>query len=261
MKTSRLFFLLGFALVTACLPLEAPSPTATPSPSETPLPTATVVWFPPSATPTPSNGFATQTATPQMNPGIGQITLSDDFSDAALWDVAASNQGSVAVSRNRLTIVAQPGFYLVSMRRSLLTENFYASIIAQTNLCRNDDNYGLLIRAQGLTFYRFVLSCNGLIHVERVKDGVKLVIFEAVPSGDAPLGAPGRVKIGVWAVGAEMRLFLNDRFQFSVNDKSSPSGGFGVFARSTGNTPVTVTFSDLTVYDVNYAFPTKTPSP
>lgn len=261
MKFSYLFPLLGFSLLAACQPLDATPPTATPLPSETPLPTATVVWFPPSATPTTPSGFATQTATPQMNPGIGEAILTDDFSDPALWDVAVSDQGSAAISRNRLTIVVQPGIYLASMRHDLITENFYAEITAHTNLCRADDNYGILVRAQGSSFYRFVLSCNGLVHVERIKNGTKLIIYEAVPSGDVPLGAPGQVKIGMWAVGKEMRLFLNDRFQFSIVDNSFPSGGFGVFARSQGETPVTVTFSDLIVYDVNYTAPTRTPSP
>lgn len=196
-----------------------------------------------------------------MNPGIGEAILTDDFSDPALWDVAVSDQGSAAVSRNRLTIVVQPGIYLASMRRDLITANFYAEITAHTNLCRGDDNYGLILRAQGSSFYRFVLSCNGFVHVERIKNGTKLIIYEAVPSGDAPLGAPGEVKIGMWAVGKEMRLFLNDRFQFSIVDNSFPSGGFGVFARSAGDTPVTVTFSDLIVYDVGHEFPTRTPSP
>ncbi|MCC6300577.1 MAG: hypothetical protein IT314_14885 [Anaerolineales bacterium] len=256
-----LFIFLTTTLLISCAPADATSPPATFAPSETPLPSATFVWFPASATPTLPAGFATQTATPQMNPGIGDILLTDDFSDAELWDVAASDQGSAAVSRNRLTIVVQPGFYLASMRRSLLTENFYAEIAAQTHLCRADDNYGLIVRAQGTSFYRFVLSCNGLVHVERINNGTKLIIFDSVPSGDAPLGAPGQVKIGIWAVGAEMRFFLNDRFQFSVVDKSFPSGGFGMFARAVGDTPVTVTFSDLIVYDVGYVFPTRTPSP
>jgi hypothetical protein len=196
-----------------------------------------------------------------MNPGIGEIILSDDFSDESLWDVAASDQGSAAISRNRLTIVVQPGIYLASMRRDLVTENFYVEITAHPNLCRAEDNYGILVRAQGSSFYRFVLSCNGLVRVERIKNGTKLIIYEPVLSGNAPLGAPGQVKIGLWAVGGEMRLFLNDRFQFSVVDKSFFSGGFGVFARSQGETPVTVTFSDLIVYDVGYEFPTRTPSP
>jgi hypothetical protein len=196
-----------------------------------------------------------------MNPGIGALILKDDFSDFASWDTAVSDQGSAAISRNRLTIVVQSGIYLASMRHELAVGNFYAEITAHTNLCRAEDNYGLIVRAAGNSFYRFALACNGTVFVERIKSGTRLTIFESVPSGDAPLGAPGQVKIGIWAVNAEMRLFLNDRFQFSINDRSFPNGGFGVYARSVGDTPVTVTFSDLIVYDVNYTAPTRTPSP
>jgi hypothetical protein len=97
--------------------------------------------------------------------------------------------------------------------------------------------------------------------VERIKSGTRLSLFNSIASGDAPLGAPGEVKIGIWAVGGEMRLFLNGRFQFSVIEKTFPSGAFGVFAASKGDTPVTITFSDLTVYDVNYIPPTRTTVP
>lgn len=261
MKILRLFFLVGFTLTTACLPLDTIPLTATPAPTESPLPTATIVWFPPSATPIPPISFATQTVAPQMDLGIGETLFADDFSDAAQWDVAISDQGSVAVSRNRLAIVAQPGFYLASLRRSFIATDFYAEITVRANLCRAQDTYGVLFRAMGNSFYRFVLSCNGLIHVERIVNGVKLTIVEAVLSGDAPLGAPGQTTIGVWAAGAEMRFFLNSRFQFSVMDKSILQGGFGVFARSAGETPTTITFSDLIVRKVNYTAPTQTPSP
>jgi hypothetical protein len=196
-----------------------------------------------------------------MKPGIGALILSDDFSDFASWDTAVSDQGSAAISRNRLTIVVQPGIYLASMKHDLAVGNFYAEITARTSLCRGEDNYGLIVRAAGNSFYRFALACNGSVFVERIKTGTRITLFEPVASGDAPLGAPGEARIGIWAVNAEMRIFLNDRFQFSIVDKSFPNGGFGVYARSTGDTPVTVTFSDLKVYDVGYVFPTRTPSP
>src|SRR5690242_2197219 len=66
-------------LLVACLPLGAPLPTETPVPTDTPIPTPTIVWFPPSATPT-LLAFPTYTATPEMSPGLGSETLSDDFS-------------------------------------------------------------------------------------------------------------------------------------------------------------------------------------
>jgi hypothetical protein len=248
-------------LLAACLPLNPTLPTATPVPTatQTPPQTPTIVWFPPSATPT-LLAFPTYTATPEMGPGIGSVTFSDDFSDDSVWDTAVSNQGSAAISRNRLTLAVQPGVYLESLRRDVTLGNFYAEITARPSLCRGDDSYGILVRGMGTSYYRFILSCNSQVRAERVNGGVKLPIHEPVPSGDAPPGAPGEVRIGVWAVGSDIRLFLNGRYQFGINDKSFPSGALGVFVRSADN-PMSVTFSDLTVYDVDYVPPTRTPMP
>lgn len=261
LKTCSL--LLGLLLLAACLPLNSPLPTETPilTATQTPIPTPTIVWFPPSTTPT-LLAFPTYTATPEMKPGIGAETLSDDFSDASasVWDTATSNQGSAAINHNRLTLVVQPKYYLASMRHELIVSDFYAEITARPSLCRGEDNYGLVVRGVGSSFYRFVLACNGQVRAERISGGTRLPIHEPVPSGDAP-AAPGEVRIGVWAVGGDLRLFLNGRYQFSVTEGSFPSGGLGVFVRSTGDTPTTVTFSDLKVYEVDYVPPTKTPFP
>ncbi|HEY6073649.1 MAG TPA: hypothetical protein VIV15_09705, partial [Anaerolineales bacterium] len=58
--------------------------------------TPTIDWFPmtPTASPAP---YATNTATPEMRPGIGQTTLSDSFSDEELWDTAVSDKGSASI--------------------------------------------------------------------------------------------------------------------------------------------------------------------
>ena len=251
---------LMFSLM-ACLALDSTLPTATPLPTatQTPPQTPTIVWFPASPTPT-QLVFPTYTAMPEMNPGIGSVTLSDDFSDDSAWDTGVSNRGSAAISRNRLTLAAEPGAYLESLRREMTFGNFYAEITARPSLCRRDDSYGILVRGIGLNYYRFILSCNSQVSSERVNAGVKLSIQEPVTSGDAPPGAPGEVRIGVWAVGSDIRLFLNGRYQFSINDKSFPSGALGVFVRSADN-PMSVTFSDLKVYDVDYIPPTRTPMP
>jgi len=105
------------------------------------------------------------------------------------------------------------------------------------------------------------LTCNGMVGAERVRFNNRQVLQEPTPSGDAPIGAPGEVRIGVWAVGTELRLFLNGRFQFAVNDASFGNGTIGLFASSSGDTPVTVNFTDLILQDVNYSLPTRTPLP
>ncbi|HSG44121.1 MAG TPA: hypothetical protein VLA72_13275 [Anaerolineales bacterium] len=246
--------------MSSCSPLESLPPTETPIPSNTPPPTATIIWFPPSATPT-LKPLPTNTSLPEMNPGVGSVIISDDFSNDSTWDTATSDQGTAAISRERLTLAAEPGIYLVSMNREVVLTDFYAEITARPSLCRGDDRYGIIVRAQGNSFYRFTLTCNSMISMERIKNSVRLLMQEPIGSGDAPRGAPGEVRIGIWANDSEMRFFLNGRFQFSISDPSIPSGAFGVFARAEGDTPLSVLFSDFVVYDISYTPPTNTPIP
>jgi hypothetical protein len=264
---TRIFFLHSLILIliagigSSCAFLD--SINATPAPivlTETPLPTSTIVWFPASATPT-LGVFSTKPPTPEMRPGLGTTTLTDDFSDPTLWNTATSDQASADIENNRLNISVQSNIYMISLRRELSTSNTYVEITARPSLCRGDDAYGLLMRANAVAYYRFSLSCNGTAYAERISVGTHELLQIPVPSGDVPLGAPGEVRIGVWAVGAEMRLFLNGRYQFSVSNPNYPSGTVGVFVNSAGETPTIVSFSRLSLQKVNYELPTMTPKP
>lgn len=246
-------------LLASCSAVDEFLATHTPIPvTETPLPTSTIVWFPPSATPTPQF-LSTKAPTPEMRPGIGTDFLTDDFSDPLDWEIAASNQASSSIDNNRLTLSVQSQVYMTSLRRDTLLTDYYAEITAQPSLCKSDDSYGVLIRANGGSYYRFALACNGTVRAERVNNSVRLALQQPIPSGDVPPGAPGNVRIGVWVVGSEMRLFLNGRFQFSISDPSFPIGTIGVFVRSAGNTAAVVSFSDLIVQEVDYIPPTASP--
>ncbi|MHB8777265.1 MAG: hypothetical protein ACYC6R_05815 [Anaerolineales bacterium] len=248
-------------ILTSCSTLDAwlatPLP---PARTETPLPTATINWFPASVTPT-LQFFSTKAPTPEMRPGLGDEILADDFSDPALWSLAASDQASADIKNNRLTLSTQSEVYMLSLRQDLVLDNYYAEITARPSLCRGEDTYGLLARASATTYYRFALACNGTVRAERINSGTRLILVQPLPSGDVPPGAPGEVRIGVWAVRKEMRLFLNGRFQFSIVDPSFPSGTIGVFVRSAGNTATVVSFSDLDIQSVDYTSPTATPQP
>jgi hypothetical protein len=228
--------------------------------TETPLPTATIDWFPASVTPSPQT-FSTYAPTPEMRPGLGKTFLTDDLSDKSLWDTAASDQASAAIEDNQLTLAAQSKIYIISLRHELILDDYYAEITARPSLCRGDDSYGILVRANAVAYYRFALSCNGTANADRVSVGTRQILHSPHLSGDVPPGAPGEVQIGVWAVGNEMRLFLNGRYQFSVSDSNYPSGTLGVFVNSAADTATVVSFSDLTIQRVNYSPPTKTPRP
>jgi hypothetical protein len=261
MTFPRFFIITCGLLLSACSGIGLEAVTATPQPATaTPLQTPTIVWFPATATLTPQPLF-TQPPTPEMLTGLGSLIASDDFSDPEEWDTAVSDQGSASVSRDRLTLAVQPGIYLVSLQRQMVLGNFYAEITARPSLCRGEDEYGFLVRASAVTYYRFALTCNGQAHAERISQKERHDLHEPVFSGDVPPGAPGEVRIGVWAAGPELRLFLNGRYQFSITDLNLSSGTVGVFARAVGETPVTVTFSDLEVRAVEYFPPTRTPAP
>ncbi|HND48968.1 MAG TPA: hypothetical protein PLQ75_09845 [Anaerolineales bacterium] len=248
-------------LLTSCSALDEMLATNTPSPAtETPAPTSTIIWFPPSATPT-LQFLSTKAPTPEMRPGLSNELLRDDFSSPFDWDVVTSNDASAVMQDNRLTLAVQSQVYMTSLRHDTLLTDYYAEITAQPSLCKGEDSYGFLIRADGGSYYRFALACDGTVRAERVSNSVRLVLQKPIPSGDVPPGAPGNVRIGVWIVGNEMRLFLNGRFQFSINDPSFPIGTVGVFVRSAGETATIVSFSDLVIQEVDYIPPTPTATP
>jgi hypothetical protein len=226
-----------------------------------PPPSPTIIWFPLSVTPTPQVQ-PTKKATPQQKSGVGGILLFDNFTSAAVWNTAVSDLASVDVSNNQLTIAVQPGISDFSMRQNVTFTAFYAEVTAQPSLCRGADQYGLLFRApNNVAYYRYVIACDGSVRVDRLSVKTPHLLLPAIPSADVPPGAPGEVRLGVWAAGSEFHFFLNDHYQFSVSDRNYPSGAIGVFAQSTGDTPVTVTFSDLKIYDVSYIPPITTPQP
>ena len=247
----------------ACSPIRATPLPATPTQTPTPSPTATVQWFPPTATLTPQ-ALVAPTATPVYLPGLGNEIFSDNFASSARWNTASSDAGSVGISRNRITIaVKAPETTLFSLRSEPLLGDFYAEINAHPALCRGGDSYGLLFRANGLDSYRYVLACDGTVRLE-VKKAYNRprVLAGPAPSGDAPPGSPGDVRLGVWAVGAEMRFFLNGRHQFTLTDRNFPAGTLGVFVQSAEtSSATTVTFSELVVQSVSYISPTPTITP
>ena len=258
----RIFILILLAGIgSSCAFLDAVN--ATPTPiilTGTPPPTSTIVWFPASVTPSPQ-AFSTYAPTPEMRPGLSTMLVTDDFSKKSLWDTVTSDQASANINNNRLNLSVQSYVYMVSLRHDLVVDDYYAEITARPGLCRGDDSYGILVRANAVAYYRFALSCNGTASAERISVGTRQLLQAPLLSGDVPPGAPGEVRIGIWAVGNEMRLFLNGRYQFSISDSNYASGTLGVFVNSAGDTAMIVSFSDLTVQRVNYSLPPKTPLP
>ncbi len=222
-------------------------PTDTPSPSATP--TATIQWFPPTDTPRPLATPTTQ-PTPDLRPGIGKLILEDDFEQNSPWQTQRSAAGSVAFGKQELTLaIAQPQGVLFSFRREPALDNFYLEITANPSLCRGADVYGLLLRAASpQDTYRFLIACNGMLRLERIKNSKVVILYDWTPSAQVPPGSPLVLRVGVWMLNNEMRFFINDVYQFGIHDTVWQRGSIGVFARSAGKNALTVNFSNLAIY-------------
>ncbi len=262
-KNVLLILMVGLLGLTACggIPPQVQfTPTA---PAATPADTPTILWFPPTNTPTI---FPTPTAitTPEQPPGLGDLLFTDSFNLPNLWNTANSGSASAAVNLGRLVLsITGPGpVTIISLRSEPALGDFYAEATATLSLCLGNDEYGMIFHAApGDSYYRFTVNCSGQVRLERSLSGSLVPMMDWLSTGDAPPGAPAEVRLGVWVVNNEMRFFLNDNYQFTSSDPTLRSGTIGFFIYASGVSPVAVAFSNLLVYSVAYTSPTPTPIP
>lgn len=237
-------------LLSACTLVAAPQATATsqPSPSSTPLPSPTVVWFPPTSTPT-ARPTPQVTPTREMDLETGEILYRDRFQSRQRWSIPTSNRGEINIANGEMNIIIkEPQTFLFSETTKRDFTNFYAEITASPSLCSGKDEYGLMFRSRGMgQHYRFSLSCDGEVRLDRILGQSALSLQPWVPSASVPSAAPSQSRLGVWAVEDEFHLFVNGTHQFSITDQEISQGSLGLFARAVGETAVTVSFSDLVV--------------
>lgn len=267
-RSSASLFLFSLLLAACATPAVGGPPAAASSAavsSAAAIPSATIDWFPATATWTP---FPSPIAsvTVESQPGLGAQTFGDDFSNPKAWQGAqteGNGTNSVIVNRNRLTLAVNvPPIYLFSLRNDLQVVNFSAQVAVSVNRCAPGDTYGMLFRAAGnADSYRFVLGCNGQVRAERLQANKVIVMQDWLPSGDVPPGAPGQVQMGVWVAGVEMRFFLNGNYQFTVIDPVFHNGTLGLFVNASSPAGMNISFSDLAVRTVTYVSPTPTATP
>lgn len=246
--------LIGLILVLSAAGCSAP-PASSPVPADTmePVspPTATIDWFPTTPTPTPTLA-PTLEPTSDMRPGLGKAIYEDDFSDRSRWVTAVTYDGSIAYGVNEITLaISKPQRTLQTQPQNLQLDDFYLKITANPSLCSENDVYGILFRVNSpYDYYRLLVSCAGKVRIERVQRGAASPLQDWVFAGKIPPGAPLIVNLGLWVSGSSIRLFAEDFFLFEVEDNNFTSGGIGLYARSGGTTPLTVSFRSLSVYEL-----------
>jgi hypothetical protein len=99
--------------------------------------------------------------------------------------------------------------------------------------------------------YRLLATCDGRLRLERIKNGELALLQDWTESGEVPHGGMVPLRLGVWALGSELRIFVNQVYQFSASDPVWKEGQIGAYARAELDGPLTVNFSRLEVYAIN----------
>jgi len=247
------WIILPIILLSACLSVSTPEllPTPTSTLTALPSPTSTIEWFPSSPTPEQLPTIAV-TPTQEFTSEIGEIIFQDEFLSSDGWTVPQTDRGQINITNGEIVIIInEPKSLLLGTLERPDLQDFYAEITANPVLCTGRDEYGFLFRVFGRNqYYRFALSCDGEVKMDKIVGAGTFVLYPWTRSASVPPGAPSVSKLEVLALRDEIRVFINGDPQFTIIDQGLSLGSFGVYARSAGETAVTISFSDLIVREV-----------
>jgi hypothetical protein len=189
-------------------------------------------------------------AAPAKFKPAGTLLAQDTFSGSALWNSVSGNSGDIIVSGEKITLaVKKEKGMLAVMRSETLPDDYYLEMTAEVRMCRGEDVIGVLFRAPNdQAGYRLMIGCDGRIALQQVIGGSPHPIVDWMNSHTLQPGLPFPIKIGILASGKTIRIFLNQVQQIEVNTDLFREGGLAVYARSIGDTPLTVNFSEIKIY-------------
>lgn len=250
-------FLAIMLLGTGCASIETPQPALfTPTATQTHSPTPTVDWFPATATPTlvPSATPTPPTTLEDPYEGVGNLLIEDDFTNTVWWQTLQSESGNIAFGEENLTFaVSKPESILTSLSQHNLPQDFYLEVTLQTSLCQLEDHIGIIFwRESSSNFYQVLLNCGGQYRLELVQDGLRYGLIDWTAASQVQLGAPATNKLGLWVYQGDLRFFINDTYQFTERVAKDRTGTLGLLARTVAGPAMTIKFSDLAIYQVEF---------
>jgi hypothetical protein len=243
--------MLGMTLfMLGCVPQATEPVEGTFTPTSTLTSTPTIVWFPATETPTIIH-LPTATPNPAANPTYGDALISDSFSSSVDWPESQKEAGIITVGNNSITLaVKATRGNLFTLRNNTIVSDFYLeTTVKRIALCKNDDQFGVVFRAQNeYSFYRLMMNCQGQVALQQMVNSTPTFLINWINSSEISLWEP--FTVGVWAKGSLMRIYINNNLQGEVTRGTFASGGIGYYARAAADTPLTVSFSNLTVHQL-----------
>ncbi len=257
------FFLL--VLLAACQlnpPAIPPSPTLTPqftatllAPTITPSPTPPTGTSAPEATPAETLAAA---ATPDPRLGVGAVLYEDKFDNTTRWNwLRESEDVMFSVAGDQLNAVMTQGNVgsRFSAWEHLNIGDQQLRVTARANLCYARDEYGVMFRLVVDSFknyygYIFKLNCEGLARVELLENAQVTPLVDWTASPAIVPGAPAENTLMVWMAKDQFHFYVNDKYLFSLTDKSYAEGFYGFYIRDRTNGGESVSFDDLLAREV-----------
>jgi hypothetical protein len=221
-------------------------------------------------TPMPSPvGSPTMTLTPSQAPILPTTTLSssdpraslgnpvwqDDMTSGDNWPLYADSHVRFEIEDGVLRMTA---FNADGWNGWMLTwpviNDFYLEAGFKVGACSGLDAYGLVFRASrveaGHQGYLFGISCDGQYSL-RAWDGQAFTkIIDWTASNLISSGADQTHRIGVWAEGDRMKLFVDGNLLTEVVDTQLTRGMFGVFVGAAQTEDLTVFGDEIRYWDL-----------
>lgn len=245
--------------VTQPFPAEAETITASETlpDTSTPYPTRTSLTDNPltvtqTSTLTPTTAGA---VTPTFSSGdprasLGEPDFSDHFVDGANWYVYNDQHVNIETQDGKLKMTALNADKYEAMMLSTqpIIDDFYMEITVTTVECSGFDRYGLIFRAPGFTpiqGYLFGFTCDGKYSL-RIFNGVDFTaVVQWTQSELINAGSNQTNRLGLSAVGSQLKLYANGKPLLELEDEHFSSGYFGLFISAYVTPGFTTSFSDF----------------
>jgi hypothetical protein len=209
---------------------------------------------------TPGEETPTETTTPLISPTntpepsgvdprnrLGEADFVDNFENAANWPLYNDGSVSFSVQDGELVMRAfNPVGWDGWMVSRPVLQDFYIELSASFRECSGLDRYGLLLRASdpAANWYGYLvgISCDGRYSL-RHWNGPTISftpLIDWTASEHIKSGANEVNRLGLWAEGNRLVVYVNGYQLSEVRDTRQTAGRFGVFVGSINTVDLTV---------------------
>jgi len=198
---------------------------------------------------------ATNTPAPPDDPKqeLDQPTWRDSLSNGKNWQL--DENGTVygattfSVQSGKLSAKMDTVGKFNWLLNYLTFKDAYLEAMFEVTDCKDDDQYGLIIRApdydSGLGYY-FHVTCDGHYDLKRWSENGSIMLLD-MPSSDKINKGPNQTNtLGMWAKGPIIRLYVNNNLLEEVNDSALLNDGhFGLFINARKTSGFTVNMDEI----------------